>query len=466
MILKWPMAGSLRLRLAAITLVTLSLALAGSYVLLTDLFRNHVLGQLDVTLAQQLDQLTAQLEFDATGTPQLNTSALLDPRWTKPYSGLYWQIDRLKQDGHLERGVLRSRSLWDTDLALPADALAGGSMHTHELSGPKGETLRVAERSLTTGQTGPTQWRMAVATDLIGTQAAMQRFNQLLALSLAGLGLLLMLAAWAQVRVGLAPLQSVQGALLAVREGRAQRLEGQSPTEIQPLINDFNGVLDRNAEILARARTQAGNLAHALKTPLAVLANAAHNASDTELRQLVAEQVPVAQRHIHWHLVRARAAATTDLPGQRTPVEPLLQGLIRVMGKVHASSPLQVHVTQAVPDAVFAGEAQDLQEMLGNVLDNAWRHAHQRVDIVLTVEPTGLCITVDDDGPGIEPSERAKVLQRGVRLDESQPGSGLGLAIVQDLARLYGGNVDLGASPSHGLRVRLTLPSSNSATKP
>ncbi|MGA1518415.1 MAG: ATP-binding protein, partial [Burkholderiaceae bacterium] len=156
MILKWPMAGSLRLRLAAVTLVTLSLALAGSYVLLTDLFRNHVLGQLDVTLAQQLDQLTAQLEFDATGTPQLNTSALLDPRWTKPYSGLYWQIDRLKQDGHLERGVLRS--LWDTDLALPADALAGGSMHTHELSGPKGEALRVAERSLTAGQTGPTQW--------------------------------------------------------------------------------------------------------------------------------------------------------------------------------------------------------------------------------------------------------------------------------------------------------------------
>ena len=135
------------------------------------------------------------------------------------------------------------------------------------------------------------------------------------------------------------------------------------------------------------------------------------------------------------------------------------------MGKVHASSPLQVHVTQAVPDAVFAGEAQDLQEMLGNLLDNAWRHARRRGDIVLAVEPTGLCITVDDDGPGIEPGERAKVLQRGVRLDESQPGSGLGLAIVQDLARLYGGSIDLGASPSHGLRVRLTLPSSNGATQ-
>lgn len=303
---KWPMAGSLRLRLAAVTLVTLSLALASSYVLLTDLFRNHVLGQLDVTLAQQLDQLTAQLEFDANGTPQLNTSALLDPRWTKPYSGLYWQIDRLHHNGRLERGVLRSRSLWDTDLTLPADALAGGSMHTHELSGPKGEALRVAERSLTAGPTRPIQWRVAVATNLLGTQAAMQRFNQLLAVSLSGLGLLLTLAAWAQVRVGLAPLQSVQGALQAVRQGQAQRLEGQSPTEIQPLINDFNGVLDRNAEILARARTQAGNLAHALKTPLAVLANAARDASDSELRQLVAEQVPVPQRHIHWHLVRAR----------------------------------------------------------------------------------------------------------------------------------------------------------------
>ncbi len=451
--------GSLRLRLLAVTVVTLSLALVGAHVLLTDLFRDHVLRQFDTTLSQQLDQLTAQLEFDANGTPSLSASSLVDPRWVKPYSGLYWQLDALANDRTLHRGVLRSRSLWDTELQLPLDTLPNGTLHTHELAGPKGETLRVAERSLATGQRTHTHWRLVVAADRSSTQEAIARFNQVLAGSLAVLGVLLALAAWAQVVVGLAPLRSVQRALHAVREGRAQRLQGSSPTEIQPLIDGFNSLLDRNAEVVARARTQAGNLAHALKTPLAVLANAARDANSDELRALVAEQVPLAQRHIHWHMVRSRAAATTHVPGQRAEIAPAVQGLLRVMTKVHADKPIDACMQGVDPHAAFAGEAQDLQEMLGNLLDNAWRHARSRVSVATHPTPDGLCLTVDDDGPGIPPNEHTKVLQRGVRLDETQPGTGLGLPIVVDLAQLYGGNVALATSPTHGLRVSLTLPS-------
>jgi signal transduction histidine kinase len=193
--------------------------------------------------------------------------------------------------------------------------------------------------------------------------------------------------------------------------------------------------------------------------PGRVLANAARDANSDELRALVAEQVPLAQRHIHWHMVRSRAAATTHVPGQRAEIAPAVQGLLRVMTKVHADKPIDACMQGVDPHAAFAGEAQDLQEMLGNLLDNAWRHARSRVSVATHPTPEGLCLTVDDDGPGIPPNEHTKVLQRGVRLDETQPGTGLGLAIVVDLAQLYGGNVALATSPTHGLRVSLALPS-------
>ena len=250
----------------------------------------------------------------------------------------------------------------------------------------------------------------------------------------------------------------MQRALQQVREGRTARLEGRFPTEVQPLIDDFNGVLDRNAEVVARARTQAGNLAHALKTPLAVLGNAAVQTPQSELASLVAEQVQVAQRHIHWHLARARVAASQGLPGQRTPLAPLLDKLLRVMDKLHAPRRLDLGRDAVPADWAFAGEEQDLQEMLGNLLDNACRSARGAVRVSAQHEGQQLHIMVDDDGPGIAPELRAAVLQRGVRLDESTPGSGLGLAIVVELAQLYGGALTLETSELGGLSARLSLP--------
>ena len=449
--------GSLRVRLLLGTLAALALALLLAGVVLGGLFRDHVMRQFETTLTQQLDQLTARLGFDANGQPQIDPQTLSDPRWQRPFSGLYWQVDRVSADGQSRSGVLRSRSLWDTSLALGADALADGGLHRHEGQGPRDTPVLMLERTVRAGDGADAQWRLIVAGDLKETAQAVDRFRDVLALSLLILLGLLALAALAQVAVGLAPLRAMQRALNDVREGREQRLQGHFPSEVQPLINDFNQVLDTNAEVVARARTHAGNLAHALKTPLAVMAQAA-STSAVDLPALVTAQVDISRRHIDAHLSRSRVAASVLVPGQRTPVAPVLAGLLRVMERVHAERALAFELAPLSDEPAFAGEEQDLQEMLGNLLDNAGLWARTTVQVAMSCESGRLVITVDDDGPGISAQQRSAALARGTRLDESAPGSGLGLAIVVDLARLYQGDVALQGSALGGLSVRLSLP--------
>ncbi|OGA58264.1 MAG: histidine kinase [Burkholderiales bacterium RIFCSPHIGHO2_01_FULL_64_960] len=463
--LRW--SRSLRFRLLAVTVAGLTVAVVLAGLVLSGLFREHVQRQFEAALVQQLDQVTARLEFDAQGQPVIAAQSLSDPRWLKPYSGLYWQVDAMAPDGRGRAGVLRSRSLWDTCLTLQVDALADGAVHMHEVSGPQGAPLLVLERTVRAEGVDAARWRLIVAADLQATQAATAQFTRVLALSLAALLVLLAAAAWAQVAVGLRPLQALQRGLQDVQQARTTRLQGAFPAEMQPLVDDFNAVLERNAEVVERARTQAGNLAHALKTPLSVLENAAcapapsDGAALAALAALVREQVQVARRHIDWHLARSRVAASAHLPGQRTALESVVGGLVRVMNKVHAGR--GVDITVALPDAplFFAGEAQDLQEMLGNLLDNACKWAQSTVRLqaqVLAGQPPQMVVSVEDDGPGIGAAQRAQAVERGVRLDETVPGTGLGLAIVQDLAALYGGRLELEPADLGGLRVVLVLP--------
>jgi signal transduction histidine kinase len=461
----WRRATSLRIRLLAATLVALTLALLLAGVLLSGLFRDHVMRQFEAALTQQLDQLTARLEVDAAGQPLIDPQTLSDPRWQKPYSGLYWQLDRTTADGLSRVSVLRSRSLWDTSLPLLADELAEGAVHVHQGRGPLDAPLLILERKVSIAEQPDTRWRIAVAADMQGVTGAVDRFNGVLAASLAVLLVLLMLAALAQVAVGLSPLRAMQRALADVHEGRTQRLQGRFPTEVQPLIDDFNDVLDRNTEVVTRARTQAGNLAHALKTPLSVLDQAATGtlaAQGGELARLVQEQVGLSRRHIDWHLARARVAATQRLPGQRTALGPVLAGLVRVMARVHATRGVAITAQADGLPLFFAGEEQDLQEMLGNLLDNACKWARSSVtvqaELVTGSAQPQLQIYIEDDGPGIEAGHLASVGSRGVRLDESVPGTGLGLAIVQDLAGLYGGELGLQPAAGGGLRASLRLP--------
>jgi signal transduction histidine kinase len=286
-------------------------------------------------------------------------------------------------------------------------------------------------------------------------------FTRTLAVSLALLALGLIACVVVQVRVGLAPLRRLGGAVTRLREGQVDHVGGDYPSEVRPLVEDLNVVLRENRELLSRARAQAGNLAHALKTPLAIMGQAARSAGPSAFSALVDEQVRIAERQVNWHLARARAAASRHLPGQRTPVGPVVDGLLRTMGRLHADRRVDLGTEDLPSGLAFAGEEQDLQEMVGNLLDNACRSARTSVVVRARRDGGRLAITVDDDGPGVPSEQRAEVMRRGVRLDEAPDRSGLGLAIVIDRARLYGGDLSLHAADTGGLSARLVLPAAD-----
>jgi len=463
-----PVPPSLQRRLLAATLAFLSVALIAAGWLLAGLFRDIATQQFTDTLRTELDQLTARIDWQAPAEPAVDAAGLSDPRWQRPLSGLYWQID-----GPGRAGALRSRSLWDATLALPGDAPAEGATHVHAATGPRQEPLLVVERTVHDPRRPDVRWRVAVAADTASLEAGADRFRGGLVLSLVVLFGLLALASWAQVRVGLSPLRPLRSALDTVRRGQAEQLPGHYPAELQPLVDDFNGVLAQNTALLERARQQAGNLAHAVKTPLAVLQQAAAEldaaanaplppAERAALAQRITEQVQLARRHIDWHLARARSAAQAR-PGRATAVAPAVQGLVRVMDRVHAGRGLRIATDLAAGTPAFQGEEQDLQEMLGNLLDNAckWAAASVVVRSERRAEAPGLRIAVEDDGPGIADALVASASQRGVRLDERVPGSGLGLSIVRDLVDLYGGRMALERSAAGGLRAVLDLPAAD-----
>ncbi len=263
------------------------------------------------------------------------------------------------------------------------------------------------------------------------------------------------------VRKAVAPFRRLRASLSAVREGRSQRIEGDYPTEVQPLVNDLNGLLEDRERAIARALTTAGDLAHGLKTPLAVLAQEAEQAGAAghhDLAATLGQLVERMQRQVDYHLARARATASARAAlGLRCAVLPSVEGLVRTMRRLHAERELRIDADVS-PAHEIRGRREDLDEMLGNLLDNACKWARTRVAISSAIDHAELLIWVDDDGPGLDPSMRAQVLQRGVRADQRVRGSGLGLAIVSDLAELYGGSVTLETSPLGGTRARLQLP--------
>jgi signal transduction histidine kinase len=263
------------------------------------------------------------------------------------------------------------------------------------------------------------------------------------------------------VRKAVAPLGSLRASLASVREGRRQRIEGDYPTEVQPLVNDLNGLLEDRERAINRALTTSGDLAHGLKTPLAVLAQEAEQAGAAghdDLAATLQQQIDRMQRLIDYHLARARATASAGVaPGLRCAVLPSVEGLVRTMLRLHAGRELAIDA-EVSPQHQIRGRREDLDEMLGNLLDNACKWARSRVVVSSLVDDAWLGLSVDDDGPGLDPSMRAQVLQRGVKADQQGGGSGLGLAIVSDLAELYGGSVTLEDSPLGGTRARLRLP--------
>jgi len=278
--------------------------------------------------------------------------------------------------------------------------------------------------------------------------------------------LLCLFGGLALVRAGLAPFDDMRRRLSDVRKGTHHELPGTYPTEVQPLVDDLNGLLDHRDRMVQRALAKAGDLAHGLKTPLAVLAREAEVAASRGQHDLAAtmtQQVERMRRQIDYHLAHARAAASGATVGSRCSVSDSADALARTLLRLHAERGLAIDV-QVPSDHSVRGQREDLEEMLGNLLDNACQWARSRVVITSSLHDSRVVVTVDDDGPGIEPSMREAVLQRGVRADEAAPGSGLGLAIVRDLAQLYGGSISLAEAPRGGLRARLELPAADSAS--
>lgn len=453
-------ASSLRQRLLLGTLLWILASIVATGWLLQHLFSEHLARQFDRELNIHLNQLAANLEFDATG--KLRIQPLSDPRLQQPYSGLYWQIDAMPgAAAPAQHALRRSRSLWDSTLRVPQDGLGDGERHTHRVSGPNGETLRLSERIFRLAEHPQAPLRLIVAADEKWLQQPVHELRMPLFISLGALAGGLLLAALFQVRAGLSPLTRLRQELSALREGERAALGNDHPAEIQPVVDELNAVLRRNGEFAERARQQAGNLAHAVKTPLAVIANAAR-AESTPLGTLVAGQIAIASAEIDRHLSRARSAARARHAAGRCAVKPLVDGLVRLMQKVHGERPLDFAV-QVGATLEFRGEAEDLQEMLGNLIDNASKWAELRIDIRAGKQDGRDYLDVDDDGPGIPESARRLVLQRGRRADEQTPGSGLGLSIVDDLASQCGCRLELLTSPAHGCRARLWLPDTATA---
>jgi signal transduction histidine kinase len=456
-----PRFNSLAARLFAAAAVWTLLGLVIGGFVLSDVFSDSVQSDFNARLKFDLDGMIAAAELNAKG--QVTTQGLFaDPRYERVYSGWYWQTVPIGPKGPILADAQISRSLFDGTIKI-SSAQKIGPLTQGTGEGPEGQTVRFISQRVVLpipGAKPPNDARpfnFLVAGDESELQAEIDRFNGTLIWAFTILGIGLVIGVFLQVRVGLLPLRGVSKALARIRDGQARRLDGKFPAEIEPLASELNSLIEHSAEVVGRARTHVSNLAHSLKTPLTVIASEA-SAQPGPLADAVTRQVVTMRRQVDHYLARARAAGSLDVLGNRTPVKPVLDDLARVLERIHAERGIEV--TVECPTALgFRGERQDLEEMAGNLMDNACKWASSQV-VVRAGRLTGANfeIRVDDDGPGLDPEERTLVGERGERLDESVPGTGLGLAIVRDIAKLYGGSFDLGEAPEGGLEAKLILP--------
>ncbi|WP_315777569.1 MULTISPECIES: sensor histidine kinase [unclassified Bradyrhizobium] len=448
-----------RLFLSATAWLVVILAITG--IVLSSVYRNATERAFDRRLNLYLRTLIAEVATP-DDPPDRQFQSLGEPLFELPLSGWYWQITRTDAE---KPEVRASRSLWDKKLPKLEEQgveLTAAGIRIGYVEGPENQDLRMVERPVDLGSDG--KFLVSVAGDASEIFDETRSFDYYLGGTFTALGIVLLLTTIFQVRYGLAPLKRISESIADIRSGRAERLEGEFPVEIAPLARETNALIDANREIVERARTHVGNLAHAIKTPLSVIVNEAATHAADPFAAKVMEQADVMRDQVAHHLERARIAARVTIVSTVTEVAPAIEALRRTMEKIYRNRSIVVEAT-ADPAARFRGERQDLEEMVGNLVDNACKWAASRVSVELTVEPPAqsgaspmLRIVVDDDGRGLSAAERAQVLRRGQRLDESKPGSGLGLSIVTDLAALYGGRLTLGDAPTGGLRAELRLP--------
>ncbi|WP_026191147.1 sensor histidine kinase [Methylosinus sp. LW4] len=445
-----------RLFFAAAALSSVMLMIAG--LALTEYYRRTAEDVFEQRLGVYLRAIVADVsesgEDGRSGPGQLG-----DPQFELARSGWYWQITRLDDEAH---EIKASRSLFAaklpklSDLHVPAET---GGVRRGVALGPDGRWLRIVERVIDVGDTGVYLVQVAATTEETENQIARFRWSLIVAFSL--LAIALALATAVQVSVGLRPLKLLQRELSLIRRGERGRIESAYPTEVAPLAEELNLMISANRDIVERSRTQVGNLAHALKTPLSVIVNEA-DAAPSPLAAKVSEQATLMRDQISFYLERARAAARAGAIGATTEVAPVVAALLRTFGKIYGERGVAFS-GEAAAELRFLGERQDLEEIVGNLLDNAgkWAASEVRLSVALENAEAGrsrLVFTIDDDGPGLAAELRAQATRRGQRLDETRPGTGLGLSIVAHLTADYGGALSLDDSPLGGLRAQARLP--------
>ncbi|MEL6287242.1 MAG: ATP-binding protein [Pseudomonadota bacterium] len=445
---------ALRLFLSAAVWAILALPLAG--LVLTSLFRAQAERDFDIRLANLLPLLISSSVSDSGDI--VKPAQFGDELFQFPGTGWYWQITPV---GGRRAAPFVSESLTDQLLEIPFDRalkIPDQQFRFMRMDGPSGKPLRVIAQVFPPPAADNTpRYLFAVTGSLQEVDSVVSDFAATVALTFALLAAALIAAIFFQVLFGLRPLRWIERGLANIRRGDAERLEGDMPIEIQPLQEEINKLITSNREIVERARTHVGNLAHALKTPLAVVTNEARSGSDNAAPKIV-EQADIMRQQIDLYLDRARMVARSGVISDVTDVKPTAAALQRALTRIYDDKGVVIGIE--VSDSLrFRGEKQDLEEVLGNLLDNACKWAGERV--VLAGEATDgemLRITIDDDGPGLTEDQRKVAMQRGLRLDESTPGSGLGLSIVRDVVELYGGTFVLDASDLGGLRAELRLP--------
>jgi signal transduction histidine kinase len=440
-------SGSLTRRMLAVATVwIISLLLIGGFVLERAIV-SIIERNFDAQIVAALNALIASAEIGPQGEVRLDR-ALGDQRFQEPYSGLYWQISTAGQE------PFRSRSLWDRAL-VPRTNISAEDVVAYDSNRFDGEPLRVVERrAVLPASPVVFTFQVAQSRGALNAQINAVRATLFWSLGLLGLGLIGMAAI--QTAYGLWPLRRVSAQIAGIRTGTARRVTTDFPTEVSPMVMELNELLEHNEQQAEAARMHAGNLAHALKTPIAILMNEAAQV-ETPLARTVRAQMAIMRRHVDHHLARARALGRRAVVNARSPVWPSLEALQRTLSRIHPDVTFDIDGPHGI---VFQGERQDFEEMVGNLVDNAGKYGAKRVFVSLAaLGDQRFQVIVEDDGPGIPAEQRESVLGRGARIDTEKPGTGLGLSIVKDVAEIYGGGLELGESEDFGgLSARLTLP--------
>lgn len=451
---------SLALRLTLFIGIWLGIALIATGFVLSALFAANARQNFRDLLQAHALNIIAVIDVDEAGRLQ-GEPDLGDPRFQQPLSGWYWAVSRADDP---QTALLRSPNFTADTIAVSTDPIPPFDdrfSRSYRLEVPGVGAVRRLENQLYFGD-GDDLYQVLVAGNIAGLGEAISRFNRRLAMAFAIIAVISTLASWFIVRLALQPLNRTTTALVALREGQSDTVEGPFPAEVAPLAKELNALLAANTSVIERARTQVGNLAHALKTPLAVLRNEADSSTDEKMK-LVAQQVDAMSNQIATYLDRANIAAHRGVINARTEVTPLVSRLTKVMGKLFPDKVFEYDDGGA--GILFRGEEQDLEEALGNLFENAARYAEKRVCVTIardTTEDAQFMIMVEDDGPGMTDQEMNEATRRGKRFDELSAGSGLGLSIVRDIAIEYRGQLSLSRSSMGGLRAAVFLPSAAS----